>query len=251
MKKINSKKYDWIPRGVRRSYLSPKMEKMKFYGILLTETYRRNEDVDWFEVFKTIQKRFSGQINDKDWNNFCKKNEIAFELIEGFEQIGGYFDLNDRLIVIQITNDILDKIITGSSGNLQDIADNFYVAFVHEDTHRQQQDKSKVKINRNYKNSSIEYWNKNLEHDFNYYNQDIEADAYGREIGARLEKEYPEKDSFSILGKVNRNDIEDEYIKETINIYKDPRLDKRVSHKFFRALYDYLNGDTPGDTLGI
>ena len=243
MKVVNSKKYDWIPRGVQKSPFSPRWEKLKFYSLILTETYKRNDEINWFEVFKMIQKRFSLEITNRVWQDFCIQNGLAFELISGFERVGGYFDLNDRLIVIQITEDILDKIIIGSQDELQEIADNFYVAFTHEDTHRQQQSKSKIKINQKYKPSCSKYWNEALEQDFEYFNQSIEADAYGREIGARLEKRY--KDPFSILVKINHNQIDDKYTKSIINVYKDPRVDKKVSHKFFRALYDYLNGDTP------
>lgn len=74
-----------------------------------------------------------------------------------------------------------------------------------------------------------------------YFDQSVEADAYGREIGARLRVLHPRKTVSQLFLSINS--IKDAYCKHIINVYRDPRISEKANHAFFRALYDYLEGN--------
>lgn len=79
--------------------------------------------------------------------------------------------------------------------------------------------------------------------DFDYFNQVEVADAYGREIAVRLSSIYKDKIVFDIFGMVVKDNIDDDYSKKVINIYKYFRIDEEVMKHFYRALYDALIGN--------
>lgn len=209
---------------------------------LLSEAYVRNENIDWLKVFNKIKKLALNEISSKDFFDFLDSLELEFEIIKGEELVGGKFNVNTRKIIIQLTQDVLFDIMIFNDEELRLLADTFYVNFTHEDTHRQQQTSaSDYDIFKNYKNPTQCYWNEDLSEDFDYYNQQIEADAYGREIGARLEITYKNKSLADIFFDINANKIKDDYSKKIINVYKDPRISDKANRSFFKAMYDYLN----------
>ena len=79
--------------------------------------------------------------------------------------------------------------------------------------------------------------------DFDYFNQVEVADAYGREIAVKLSSLYKDKIVFDIFGMVVKDNIDDDYSKKVINIYKYFRIDKEVMKHFYCALYDTLCGN--------
>lgn len=217
--------------------------RLRYMSSKLSEAYVRNDNVDWLEVFEKIKLRFKGELTNQAWSDYCLSAGIGFELVDGKNAIGGYFDLEYRVIVIQVTKDVLDVILEAEEESLKKLAEDFWTNFCHEDTHRQQAAKSKVEINRNYKSINSQYWDVDLEEDFSYFDQSIEADAYGREIGAKLQILYPNESTSGIFNLISRNKIKNQYCKYIINIYKDPRMSDKANHSFFRALYDYLEGN--------
>ena len=122
------------------------------------------------------------------------------------------------------------------------LAANLWCNYTHEHTHMQQAKASKIGF-KNYKPSAVEYWNEDLGKSFDYFNQTIEADAYGREIAARLFSCYAGETVFDIFERIRKNDISEDYSKKIINIYKDFRIDEEVMKHFYRALYDALIGN--------
>ena len=88
-----------------------------------------------------------------------------------------------------------------------------------------------------------EYWDEDFGKSFDYFNQTIEAAAYGREIAARLSSYYAGETVFDIFERIRKNDISEDYSKKIINIYKDFRIDKEVMKHFYSALYDALIGN--------
>ena len=227
-----------IPQGRSSKY------HFSFKSFLLAEVYKRNQDsIDWLEVFKNIRLRLSQKLSTTEWETYCKNLGIRLEIVKKEQSIGGYFDIDEREVVIEFSYDILLDIETANEEKLQILAKNFWVNFVHEDTHRQQQTRSKESIYKNYKPTRLKDWNKDLKEDLEYFDQHIEAGAHGREIGARLQELYPQKTPSSIFSDISRNDIDEPYVKNIINVYKDPRMSKQNSQKFFRALYDFLSGD--------
>lgn len=214
--------------------------------IILSEAYKRNDNIDWFEVFNKIKLLFLQKLTEEEFEKYCENLEIQLKVIydnKGF--VGGYFDLNTRKIVLKISLNLILGLLKGDENFLKNLAANFWVNFVHEDTHRQQQNTAgNFNIFKKYKNPSTLDWNEDLEKDIDYFDQQIEADAYGREIGARLEKIYDQGEGpLDIIKNISINTIKDEYCKKIINIYKDPRISKKVNKSFFRALYDFLEGE--------
>lgn len=217
--------------------------KFKYKSFRLSEAYARNNNVDWLDVFEKIKLRFSGKLTNQAWSDYCLSTGIGFELVDGECGIGGYFDLDCRMIVMQVTKDVLEIILEAEDEALKELAKLFWTNFCHEDTHRQQAAKSKVEINRNYTSIDSEYWDVDLGESFSYFDQGIEADAYGREIGAKLQILYPNESTSRIFNLISGNKIKDRYCRCIINIYKDPRISDKANHSFFRALYDYLEGN--------
>lgn len=218
-----------------------RLNSNQFMLQLLTEAYIRNDSINWLNVFKHIKDFVAGNISKEEFFDYCDKIEIGFEICPGANLIGGQFDLNTRKIVIMFTDDILKRIVDFNDNDLKELAANFWVNFTHEDTHRQQQFAAKdFNIFKNYKNITSFDWTEDLGENLEYFNQQIEADAYGREIGARLEKIYKNSVS-SVFFDINANRIKDEYCKKIINVYKDPRISDKANKSFFRALYDFLN----------
>ena len=74
----------------------------------------------------------------------------------------------------------------------------------------------KPEVNSNYI-SSTNIFLEDLGKDIDYFNQTVEADAYGREIAARLEKIYPTETVSNLFSRITSNDIQDDYIKKIRN----------------------------------
>ena len=222
--------------------------KSKYH--LLTEAYIKTPKLECLEYIKAIQSYFLGNLNEKCFNSYCEKKGIGLELLNGEGLLGGYFSIGSAKIIIQMTNDIKLALLLANDSMLNDIADEFWINFTHEDTHRQQFDKSK-KAFKNYRPSTLRYWDEDFSKDFIYFNQKVEADAYGREIGARLSeyyKRFKDSNNVSLIFKdIINNNVDDAYSKKIINVYRDPRIDRDTMKNFYRALYDFLEGNEKQD----
>ena len=123
--------------------------------------------------------------------------------------------------------------------------DNLWTAYVHEDTHKQQnkniKDNIKLKLNKNYvKYIDFDPMNLDLIQNIKYYNQVEEADAYGREVGSRLLSQNTGLSSSDIFEMLAKGNISDKYILNLYNIYKDPKISDDATKHFFRAIFDFL-----------
>lgn len=105
---------------------------------------------------------------------------------------------------------------------------------VHEDTHKQQA-KQYYDYDKNYIENTPE--TEDL-----YYNQKIEADAFGRQIGKALRLLYPNKSVDDIFSIFNHKTVKDPYLQSLIDVYKSSRVSEKIKKKFIRALYDFLEG---------
>lgn len=222
-----------------------RLNEIKIYNLSLqqlSEAYIRNNSIDWLDVFEHIKNFVSGDMSQKEFFNYCDSIGIALEVVDGVGLVGGQFDLNSRKIIMMLTNDILNQILDSDLDDLLSLATIFWINFIHEDTHRQQlKAAGDFNIFKNYKPSTVSDWTEDLGKDLNYFNQQVEADAYGREIGAKLENIYNDSNVYKIFSDINANKIKDLYCKKIINVYKDPRISDKANKSFFRALYDFLN----------
>lgn len=225
------------------SFFRRNIQPNQLLSFLLTESYNRNTDnVDWFSVFKLLQGVSQKEVSKEKLFEVLDDKKIDIEILNTVTNtIGGQFDLITGKVIIQISEDLYLKIFSADDKWLENLAANFWINFVHEDTHRQQQNAAgSYNIRKKYKVPNNLNWNEDLGKDIDYFDQQIEADAYGREIGARLEILEKDKSVANIFLDINSNSIRDEYCKKIINIYKDPRILKKANKSFFRALYDFL-----------
>lgn len=241
--KIKKRKKDTY---FEESFFRRNMQPNQLLSFLLAESYIRNNDnVDWFSIFKLLQSVSQKKISKEKLYKVLDDKKIGIEVLDTATNIiGGQFDLLNGKVIIQISKDLYLKIFSANDEWLENLAANFWINFVHEDTHRQQQNAAgNYSIRKKYKSPSNLDWTEDLGKDLDYFDQQIEADAYGREIGARLEILEKNKSVANIFLDINSNSINDEYCKKIINVYKDPRISKKVNKSFFRALYDFLVGN--------
>lgn len=116
---------------------------------------------------------------------------------------------------------------------------------VHEDTHRQQDLKSNGKFRKGYKDVQITISEEDLEkiktEARKYYNQKIEADAFGRQTGYLLKSRFPNTDPQILVDWISSGKVPNFLGQTYLNIFKNPEFaDKETRAKFFRAAYDYI-----------
>lgn len=179
----------------------------------LMEAYKCTKKLDCMDFLKTLKKACLNEITETDFKKYCDDKRISFELAKGEEGIGGYFDLNEAKITILLTKDIFIKVMFADEQELGILAANLWSNYTHEHTHLQQAKVSKIGF-KNYKPSAVEYWDEDFGKSFDYFNQTIEADAYGHEIAARLSSYYDGETVFDIFERIRKNDISEDYSKK-------------------------------------
>ena len=108
----------------------------------------------------------------------------------------------------------------------------------HEDTHLQQDLKSDFK--KKVKYQDIDF-NSDLDQFKKYLNQDVEADAYGRQVGEILKSTFPEKSNSELADILTKDNLRNEFCKGIVSVFTDPNLvTKQTRNKFFRAAYEYI-----------
>lgn len=207
-------------------------------SFLLAESYIRKSNRVCLLFLKHLRNSLNNDKDTKDFLSFCKNNKVALEIVDGEDGMGGQFSLSTQTIIFQMTKDVLFKVGTANDDMLGLYADVLWTNFTHEDTHAQQASKSKVKLN--YISPTNKFWDEDLVKDIDYFNQTVEADAYGREIAARLEKLYPTETVSNLFLRITSNSIQDDYIKKIIGVYKDPRINDNANKVFFKSIYDFL-----------
>lgn len=213
---------------------------------LLTEAYIKTPKPKCTEYFYKIKDLLQGHISKEDFDKYCDNEKIGFQVIEGTGLLGGFFSIESAIIIIQMSKDTIVDLLVANDSKIKSMSENFWMNFVHEDTHQQQFNKSHLSF-KNYEPSTIQYWDEDFDENFGYFNQSTEADAYGREIGARLfvyYKNFKNTTSVkSIFKDIINNNIDDPYSKKIINAYKDPRIERSNMKKFYRPMYDFLENN--------
>ena len=213
---------------------------------LLQESYKQTQLEPCRKAIQCLRSCLRDEIDKSAFTKTCQDLQICFERLDGSSCISGEFSPSLGVVIVKITDDIIYEIKNADDETLNLISDNFWTNFVHEDTHQQQFNKSHLSF-KNYKPSTIQYWDDDFDENFGYFNQSTEADAYGREIGARLFVYYKNfKNTMSvksIFKDIINNNIDDPYSKKIINVYKDPRIERSNMKKFYRAMYDFLENN--------
>lgn len=111
-------------------------------------------------------------------------------------------------------------------------------SLTHEDTHKQQDLKSKSKAFKSYKKLPNTAPEDPKEADY-YFDQNVEADAYARQVGFQLRKKFPNLDAKSIFDKIKNNKINSQIISEYRD--KDTDISEKNRRKFWHTLWQYLD----------
>lgn len=182
-------------------------------------------------------KRFLNQeLSKNEFIENCSKYGIGFMLYpnQNSEVIICYFDPYLNLIVIPVYQNTI-KALNDNTLDIDEYVDLLEVCITHEDTHKQQFKKYFL-YSKNYKypdsTDNTNLTTKNIA----YYNQTIEAQAYGRQLGCVLRKKFPNLTVNLIFQKIWKNELK----YELLDIYRDSRVSDKAFDKFFRALYNYL-----------
>lgn len=208
----------------------------------LFEVYQKTQTFFLKDLILKLQAFLNKKISAKSFIEYSIKYGIGFMLYpdQNSENIICCFDPYLNLIIIPIYQNIIEG-LKNNTLDIENYINLLEVCITHEDTHRQQFKKYSL-YNKNYKypdfsNTSL-LTNKQIE----YYNQIIEAQAYGRQLGCILKKRFPDESVNIIFQKIWENKLDF----ELLDIYKDSRISDRAFNKFFRALYNYLSGQEKG-----
>lgn len=207
----------------------------------LAEAYKRVDKMLCYLFFIRTYQYFLNTLSEEEYLKFQNETKMFLEILDLKEEaVGAYYDADTRETTFQVTNAFLKRLITAKQQDVKDFASDFWFAFVHEDTHKQQTEERKVKLGSNYvKYLANDPFNLDISQNLKYFNQIDEATAYGRELGSKIWKLYnfeylTKREQESMIGDVfeniKNNKIEDAYLKNIINIYKDPRIDFDVNY---------------------
>lgn len=203
----------------------------------IKEAYRKTNEQMCIDFVYLLKDFLNGEISTDLFLDYQGRHDFELHVTEGEDIIYAEYRTQFRKIYLYLSPDFLEKISQGK--DLENIAKNIWTNFMHEDTHAQQQKASKIDLKRNYTPPENLDWKDDLEKSLAYFDQPVEADAYGREIAGRLIAQYPKKDD--IYKDVAENRIKDDYAAEIINTYKNPKC--KNSKKFFRAFFDVLQNN--------
>lgn len=227
----------------------------------LLEAYHKTDKYVCLLFMEQILQKLNNIIDEKTFESNCKK--LKCSLVEDYLNVpypaitACYRRFHD-VFEIQYSKAFEGSFKVCTRENVEDFVNDFWLAFIHEDTHKQQNANIptdvKIKLQQKYVQVFFDDpSNLELEQNRSYYNQVEEADAFGREVAQRLIVDYKifgwdEIQSTGMKSKTDKifealkNGVfeRDEYIMNLYRIYKDPRISKEATQHFFRALYDYL-----------
>lgn len=220
----------------------------------LFEAYHKTDKLTCIWFLSLVVAKLNNLISDADFKKNCKKLKCC--LIEDYlpvasPSITASYNLSSSFFEIQYSKSFEKDLKTCTKEDVENFVNDFWVAFIH---FKDIPSEVKIKL----RNKYVVYIASNpfdltQKQNLDYYNQVIEADAYGREIAQRLIVDYDifdlkeiERLKFksktdSIFEAIRLGYFEkDEYLTHIYNTYKDPRISKEATRHFFSALYDYL-----------
>lgn len=224
------------PRYVENYIMLNKYFKISFVKKKLIEAYSKTNTDVIIDLVNKLLDLLHKKISLEDFSDYQKQIGIGFQIQHTEKLITPFFDPTIGMIVIVVDKSVIERLI---------IEENYKNTFikilksliVHEDTHKQQFLKYKY-FSKNYKEPDSETTKLSAKN-VAYYNQVIEADAYGREVGYDIRKEHPGLSTNFIFDKIKNKEIGH----NLIDIYNDPKISNKAFNKFWRAVYDYLEGE--------
>lgn len=221
-------------KGIMRRYPKRVLKEATIF-LALSEAYKKTDtsflDQMLIDISEALQK-----YDTKDVNNLTVGDFGIYVQDGEYVQLAVYNPMTKR-INLYINRKCLEHI--KAYQNIPNILKRIKSAYVHENTHMQQDAASNGKFyNSNYKSADI---NK-PESMKDYLNQRVELDAYARQYGFELRELYPEESTEDIFKRVFNAEIDDEDLKNNLIAIFDILTDKNKNF-FLRNMYDYINGE--------
>ena len=211
----------------------------------LLEAYHKTDKYVCLLFMEQILQKLNNIIDEETFESNCKK--LKCSLVEdhlnlSYPAIVACYRRFHDVFEIQYSKSFEDDFKVCTKENVEDFVNDFWLAFIHEDTHKQQNANIpigvKIKLQQKYVQAFFEdLSNLELKQNRNYYNQVEEADAFGREIAQRLIVDYKifGWDKIQPIGMQSKTDKifealkngvfeKDKYIMNLYRIYKDPRI---------------------------
>lgn len=221
--------------GVMRRYPKRVLKEATIF-LTLSEAYKKTDtsflDQMLIDISEALQKYDTKEVNNLTVGNF------GIYIQDGEYVQSAVYNPMTKRINIYINRKCLEHI--KAYQNIPNILKRIKEAYVHENTHMQQDIASNGKFyNLNtYKSADI---NK-PESIKDYLNQRVELDAYARQYGFELRELYPNESTENIFKRVFNAEIDDEDLKNNLIAIFDILTDKNKNF-FLRNMYDYINNE--------
>lgn len=222
-------------KGLLRRYPERVLKEATIF-LALSEAYKKTDtsflDQMLIDISEALQKYDIKEVRNLTVGDF------GIYIQDGEYIQSAIYNPMTKKINIYINRKCLEHI--KAYQNIPNILKRIKAAYVHENTHMQQDIASDGKFyNSNaYKSADI---NK-PESIKDYLNQRVELDAYARQYGFELRELYPEESTEDIFKRVFNAEIDDEDLKNNLIAIFDLLTDKNKNF-FLRNMYDYVNNE--------
>ncbi len=202
----------------------------------LQEAYQKTDVAFIKDFVKSFYAYLDKQISEESFENIQDFNGVRILFIR--DQSDEFFldakcRVTDNEIVFLTNWHTFKRLLDRDKKYRHEFSKGIQALYVHEDTHRQQF--KKYSDLKGYK--TLDY---NDAGDLDYYDQYIEADAYGRQVGQMIRSTYPEESLDHLYKKIGTKTLPYN-IQQVLNTYQSSDVSKRNKVKFMRTLYDYLS----------
>lgn len=222
-------------KGLLRRYPERVLKEATIF-LTLSEAYKKTDtsflDQMLIDISEALQK-----YDTKEMSNLTV-GDFGIYIQDGEYVQSAIYNPMTKKINIYINRKCLEHI--KAYQNIPNILKRIKAAYVHENTHMQQDIASDGKFysSNTYKSADV---NK-PEFLKDYLNQRVELDAYARQYGFELRELYPEESTEDIFKRVFNAEIDDEDLKNNLIAIFDLLTDKNKNF-FLRNMYDYVNNE--------
>lgn len=198
---------------------------------LLTEVYKKTK-TDYLEK---LLIQISEALQNYDIEDVTDLNTSDFHIYktQGIYISDAKYIPTSKQIVLFVNAKCLQDI--KDYKNIPNILSEFKRFLVHEDTHKQQDEKSVGKFF-----NSKKYIGPDSQED--YINQRVEIDAYARQYGSELRELYPDESTDDLFKRIFSLNIKRERLRDDLN-YILSHLTVKNQKFFLRNIYDYLENE--------
>lgn len=188
-------------------------------------------------IFKAFIKFLKHEITPSEYSKVEDQNKVIIDIVdessENYLVNKASYNNTNKYIYIYLYNNTVERILEDEK-LIDQLEQEFFDEFVHEDTHLQQYQKKN--------NDNIKY-NVPKPISIDYAKHYTEIDAYARQTAYILKQEFPGLSAKEIVSKIEKNEVKNKKAKDFIKTYKHPIITNKESNKFFATLWECLNGE--------